>query len=239
MVPGLMLSRAILDRIVVGQQLLRRARRIAVVRRGDGLDHLRDGLARVDRGVDQVAAAGDGVAARRVADVLGKPERRNGGRIGEGQPVLPGIVGAQHVGQVGAVGVEMHARRVGGAEQRVGLGADEAGMHVAAAALADLLHELLEPLLVALGPGRAHDAPLPGRRRCFVRGGCVSAGAGLEGLRGSVRRRVRSAVCAGRAGGTCGSRAARSSWRGLGWLSLCRRRRLSALLGRGFLRSEG
>ena len=106
-------------RIVVGQQLARVARRIAVVRRGDGVDDLRDGLAHIDVGIDEIAAAGNGVAARRVADVPGVAERRHRRRIGEGQPVLPGVIGAQHIGKVGAVGIKVHADRVGGAEERV------------------------------------------------------------------------------------------------------------------------
>ncbi len=49
--------------------------------------------------------------------------RRDRSRIGEGQAVLPREVGAQQVGEVGAVGIEMHAGRIGGAIERIGLGA--------------------------------------------------------------------------------------------------------------------
>ena len=230
-VPGLMLSRAILTGIVVGQELARIARRIAVVGRGDGADDQRQGLARIDGRIDEIAAAGDGVAARRVADVPRVPERRGGRGKGEGKPVLPGVIGAQHVGQVGAVGVEVHAGRIGGAEERVGLSADEAGVHVAAAALADLLHELLEPPLVALGPGRAHDAPLPGGRWRLVR----CAGSGRLGLRVCCGWGLRM-DCSGWACGPCGSSAAvAAGWAGS---ALGRARGWARLAGAACLKNE-
>ena len=85
--------------------------------------------AHVDARFHQIAPRGDDVALRGVADVLGVAERRDGGGVGERQTVLPGEVGAQHVGQVGAIGIEIHARRIGCAIERIGRGTGEAGMH--------------------------------------------------------------------------------------------------------------
>jgi hypothetical protein len=64
--------------------------------------------------------------------------------------------------------------------ERIGRGAREAGMHAPASTLANALDELLETLLVALGPGSAQDAPLPGDRGLVWAPGDGSAEGGFD-----------------------------------------------------------
>ena len=152
--------------VVVGQQLAGIVGRVAEMRRRHQPQHLRNFAARVDRRSGEVAAAGDANADVVEADVAGvAPSRRDRSRIGEGQPVLPGKVGAQQVGQVGAVGIEEHAGRIGRAIERIGLGAGQAFVHGAAVAFADALDEFLEGPLVLIGPCRTQHAPGGGRQR--------------------------------------------------------------------------
>ncbi len=87
------------------------------------------------------------------------PSGRDRSRIGERQSVLPGEVGAQQVGEVGAIGIEVHAGRIGRPIERVGFRACQAIMDGAAVAFADALDEFLEGALVLISPGRAGHAP--------------------------------------------------------------------------------
>ena len=150
--------------VVVGQQLAGVVGRVAEMRGRHQPQHLRNFAARVDRRSGEIAAAGDAHADVVEADVAGvAPSGRDRSRIGEGQPVLPGEVGTQQVGQVGAVGIEVHAGRIGGAIERIGFGARQAFMDGAAVAFADALDEFLERPLVLIGPGRTQHAPGAGR----------------------------------------------------------------------------
>ena len=159
------------NRIVIGQQRGAVIGRRAEMRGGDERCHVWNDAPRIDGRGDEIGARADFVAAGVVAQVAGRAERVHAAGIREGQAVFPRVVGAQHVGQIGAVGEEVHARRVGGMERRIGLRARQALVHGAAFALADAVDKDLEALFVGIGPFSLHDAPLPGfdgtRRRGY------------------------------------------------------------------------
>ena len=63
---------------------------------------------RVADGVDDLAASGDDVAFARIAQIVARAiGGAHGVLVGEGKPVLPGVIGAQHIGHVGAVAGKM------------------------------------------------------------------------------------------------------------------------------------
>ncbi len=137
------------------------ARRISVVGRGNRIDDLGNDAASVHCRPADIPSAGNPVAERGVSNVVRCANRRDRCRVGEDEVVLPREIGAKHVRQVRAVGVEVHARWIGGPVHRIGFSARQAGVDGAAAALADPGDEVLVCFLVGIGPNGASDAPLP------------------------------------------------------------------------------
>ena len=152
------------DGIVVRQHAVRLPGRVSVMRRRDRIDHARNRAASVHDGAHDMVPRDNAVTKPRVAYVPRRADRQHGRRIGKRQSVLPGEIGAQHVGQVGTIGIERHARRVRGVEHRIGRGIRQAGMNVAATTFADPRNEALERLLIRLGPTRLGDPPMPRSR---------------------------------------------------------------------------
>ena len=79
-----------------------------------------------------IAARLHHIALRAVADVTAAKPGRDIADIGKGQAALPGVIEAQKIGQVGAIGLETQALWIAGAE-RVG-GVSQAPIHRAAIA---------------------------------------------------------------------------------------------------------
>src|SRR5262249_34489974 len=79
----------------------------AIRRRGDVIaDRVENGVAGRAR-VARVFAFDDGVSSRGIADVVRVAARLDAARISEGQSAFPGVVEAQIVGQVGAIGTKL------------------------------------------------------------------------------------------------------------------------------------
>ena len=147
--------------IVVRQHPICLTRWVPVMRRRDRVDHARDRAASVHDGANNMMTRNHAVTESRVAYVPSRADRQDGRRIRKRQSILPSKISAQHVGQIGTISIESHARWVRGVEHGIGCGARQTGMHVAATAFADPCNEILKRRLIGLAPARLGDTPMP------------------------------------------------------------------------------
>ena len=111
----------------------------------------------------QIAASGDLIAARRVANVVGGAARLDAGLVRKRQTALPCEIDAQYVRQLRAVGMKGHAVRIAGGE---GIpDAVQTAVDGAALGIADRLDELAVGLFVRVGPMVVADHVTIGMRR--------------------------------------------------------------------------
>ena len=123
------------------------------------IQHRPDGAGRIDA----PARIGDGGASRHPVARAGKAPARHAIDIGEGQAVLPGVIGAQQIGQLGAIDIDIQKMPVAAAP---GIGRiAQAALGRGTAGFPQRGDEAAEAVFILRGPMVAQDAPRLRRRR--------------------------------------------------------------------------